>query len=368
MKNKRVLGISVYPEKSSKLVVENYIKLAAKYGFSRLYLSLLQIELNTKEKMLKTYMETIKYAQNLGFEVVVDVSPRAYKTLEIELPDLSFFHKIGADRVRFDAHGDGFLEKQAINNRYGIKLEFNMSQFKTLAGFLAEFDIPTKDIITSHNFYPQKYTGLNLEYFVDLAKEYKSHGYRTAAYISSPNGEIGPWPINDGLPSLEIHRNLPILTQAKHLFALNVIDDLIISNSFATEQELKELSELNPNKIELDVKTLPIISAVERKILFDYDHHYRRGDINDYIVRSTWTRVYYKTSSIPAISNKGDQKFGDIYVGNNSFFNYKGEMHLVLKEMPLDKRKNKVAEIVEHEKFLVKYIGPWKGFKLREVK
>ena len=52
--------------------------------------------------------------------------------------------------------------------------------------------------------------------------------YSDSAFISSQVGEIGPWDVNDGLPTLEMHRQLPVTVQAKHLFATNLIDDVVI--------------------------------------------------------------------------------------------------------------------------------------------
>lgn len=54
-------------------------------------------------------------------------------------------------------------------------------------------------------------------------------------------GTIGPWDINDGLTTLEMHRHLPVHVAAKHLFATGLIDDVIIGNAYASEEELRML-------------------------------------------------------------------------------------------------------------------------------
>ena len=48
----------------------------------------------------------------------------------------------------------------------------------------------------------------------------------------------------EGLPTLEDHRDLPIEVQAKHLLMTGLIDDIIISNAYATK-ELYALSKIN---------------------------------------------------------------------------------------------------------------------------
>jgi hypothetical protein len=47
------------------------------------------------------------------------------------------------------------------------------------------------------------------------------------------HGNIGPWKVMEGLPTLEDHRDLPIEVQAKHLLMTGLIDDIIISNAYA---------------------------------------------------------------------------------------------------------------------------------------
>ncbi|MCV5296558.1 MupG family TIM beta-alpha barrel fold protein, partial [Escherichia coli] len=77
------------------------------------------------------------------------------------------------------------------------------------------------------------------------SERFKKYGIRTAAFITSHAGDIGPWDINDGLCTLEQHRNLPIEVQAKHLWATGLIDDVIIGNAYASEEELEKLGNLN---------------------------------------------------------------------------------------------------------------------------
>ena len=40
----------------------------------------------------------------------------------------------------------------------------------------------------------------------------------------------------------------------------------------------------------------------------------------------------------------------------------KGELQIILKEMPIDERKNIVGTIAEEELFLLDYVGAWTQF------
>lgn len=93
-------------------------------------------------------------------------------------------------------------------------------------------------IYRCHNLYPQKGSGLPYDFFVKASQRFKKYGIKTAAFVTSQMATGGPWTINDGLPTLEIHRDWPIALQAKHLFATNLIDTVIIGNAYATDEEL----------------------------------------------------------------------------------------------------------------------------------
>ncbi|MBM6839850.1 DUF871 family protein, partial [Clostridium saudiense] len=81
-------------------------------------------------------------------------------------------------------------------------------------------DVQAKHLIACHNFYPHNYSGLNFDHFMKCTENFTKYGLRTAAFITSQNEDtFGPWPVTDGLPTLELHRNLPIDVQAKHLIA-----------------------------------------------------------------------------------------------------------------------------------------------------
>ncbi len=366
MKDKK-LGISVYPEQQNLDEIIEYIKLAKKYEFSRLFTSLLQVTDEDKEASLNKMKKVCTFAKENGFDVILDVSPRIFDVLGIKLPDVSLFEELGATTIRLDAHYDGYIEKR-IYSESNLNLEMNMSSLKSIGDLLNELKVDKNRVVVSHNFYPQRFSGLEWNYFIENTKHFKNLGFRTTAFVTSQSETAtwGPWPINEGLCTLEQHRDLSIVTQAKHLWYTGFIDDIIIGNAYASEEELKSLSEISNNEIELNIELKKDLTEIENKILIDYNQHFRRGDINNYSIRSTMTRVIYKDESIePDNNNKKFQELGDIYIGNNDFKNYKGELHLILNEMPYDKKKNFVAKVVEEEKFLISYIDSWKSFKFK---
>lgn len=362
---KRKLGISIYPEKSTPERDKEYIEKAHKYGFRKIFTCLLSVD-KPVEEIKKEFIDIINFAVNLEMEVILDISPAVFEKLNISYDDLSFFKELGATGIRLDLGFDGLKEAQLTYDKTDLKIELNMSNDIDYLNNILSYT-PNKDnLIGSHNFYPQRYTGLEYEYFLKCSRRFKERGIRTSAFINSKSATFGPWSINDGLCTLEMHRDLPVTIQAKHLWATDLIDDVVIGNAYASDEELKALGELNPYQLEVEIELEPGVSDIERKILFQ-EKHIRRGDISEYMIRSTEVRKRYTGADIP-VREYDLQNVGDVVIGNNEFGKYKGETQIVIKDMPNDNRKNRAGKVIKDELFLLSFIGSWINFKFREKK
>jgi hypothetical protein len=359
-------GISIYPYKEPEPVTANYIDMAAGYGFGRVFTSLLLTDKNNKDESLMQIGKALKLCRLRNMEVVLDVSPHVFKELGLTYADLSFFRELGATALRLDETFDGGAEALMTYNREGLDIEINISNNTFYADNILAYRPYRQRLIGCHNFYPQRYTGLDFDYFIECSRHFKKLGLRTAAFISSPHAHNGPHSFTDGLCTLEMHRDLPMLTQAKHYIALNsLIDDIIIANSFADESELKALSLLPQDQLVLDVEASKKNSPIENEILFG-NQHVVRGDINSYSHRSTAVRILYKTADIPPHDTESRLEPGDITLGNNKFGQYKAELGIVKKAFPnKEGLKNVAARISEEELFLLDYLKPWSKFRLR---
>ncbi|MCH3378304.1 DUF871 domain-containing protein [Enterococcus faecium] len=360
------LGISIYPERSTFEKDKAYLDLAHKYGYKRVFTSLLQIN-DDKEKVLSEFKEVVDYANSLGMEVMVDINPALFEQLEISYDDLSFFHKMGAYGVRLDIGFTGAEEAKMTRNPFGIKIEINMSSGTNYVDNIMSYSPNTDNLLGSHNFYPHRYSGLGYEHFVFCSEKFRKYNLNTMAFVNSQSAEFGPWPTQDGLCTLEDHRDLEIATQVKHLILTGLIDDISIGNAYASEEELKEMAEaFNADYPTLKVDTEEGITENERICLFDNLHSYR-GDRSEYILRSTMTRVYYKDKDFPP-HNTRDMHHGDVLIDNEGYGQYKGETQIALKDMKNDGRVNVVGRISDAELFLLDFLKPWSSFKLIENK
>ncbi|AZP04419.1 DUF871 domain-containing protein [Jeotgalibaca ciconiae] len=362
---KREIGISIYPDQSDPEEDKKYLKKAASLGFQRLFISMLEVS-EGKEAVKKKFQQIIQYSSDLGFEVILDVAPNIFSDLEVSYDDLSFFHELGAHGIRLDVGFDGFKESLLTYNEYGLTIELNMSNNVAYLDNILSYQANRSALYGCHNFYPQVGTALPYDFFMECSKRFKQQGLRTAAFVTSGTGHQGPWDVNDGLPTLEMHRRLPIVTQVKHLFATNLIDTVIIGNAYASEEELEAVAAINRIQVEFDFEYMEEATPLEKAIL-EEEQHYRRGDITDEMIRSTQVRVKYADQSNPPREHEGEFQRGDIVLGNEQFGKYQNELQIVLKPHK-DLRKNLVGRIKEQELMLLDYIQPWSKFRLKNTK
>lgn len=363
--NMRNLGISVYPNHSTAKDNKKYINLAYKYGFRRVFTCLLSVEGN-KDQILANFKQTIAYAKQLDMEVICDINPRIFKKLGISYDELSFFHDLGVDGIRLDLGFTGNEESVMTFNPYELNIEINMSSSTNYLENILSFQPDRNKLTGCHNFYPHRYSGLSYDFFVECSEKFKKHGLRTAAFVSSNVATFGPWPVAEGLSTLEMHRELPIDVQAKHMFATGLIDDVIIGNAYASEEEIRLLSEINRKKLTFNIEIVDTTSDLERKIIFDEPHFYR-GDVSDYMIRSTQSRVKFRNESFPP-HNTTDIKRGDIIIENDLYKQYAGELQIALKDMKNSGKTNVVGRIREDEIFLIDYLKPWDKFAFSKLR
>lgn len=346
------LGISVYPEHSTEEKDFAYMELAAKYGFTRLFTCLLSVE-KPKEEIVKEFGRFMDKAHELGFEVSVDTDPVVFKHLGATPTDLKVFHDLKVDIIRLDGHFDDYLDRVITHNPYNIKIEFNGSS-DTSVDHLLRHGADIHNMTICHNFYPERYSGLGWNVFMNFNKKWKSLGMHTAAFVSSNNeNTYGPWPVYAGLPTVEIDRGLPIDVQVRHMLACEMIDDILIGNAYATEEELKAMSEVDMTRTTFKVEEAEGLSEEELHILYEYDHA-GRTDASDVYIRSSRPRTEYKTKSIPfRRCEKKTFKRGDIVIVNDNLGHYRGECEIILTEIENDGERNYVGRIPENEMMIL---------------
>lgn len=360
----RRLGVSIYPEKSTVEEIKNYLEETSCLGFSRVFSCLLSVN-KPAEEIKKEFTEINTFAHELGFEVIVDVSPRVFGELNISYKDLSFFKEIGADGIRLDAGFSGLEESIMTYNPENLIIEINMSNNVHTIDTIMDYRPNKYKLYGCHNFYPHCYSGLNLDFYKECTKRFNKYGLKTAAFVTSHDkGAFGPWPTTEGLPTLELHRELPLDVQIKHHIAMELVDDILISNCYPTKEELSRIEGLDLDVVTFDVELVEGIPEIEKKIVLE-EFHFNRGDQNDYFIRSTQSRVKYKGHCFEVFNASAQIKRGDILIESSEYGHYAGELQIALKDMENSGKTNVVGKIVDVEQFILDEMKPWQKFKFR---
>lgn len=363
----RRLGISIYPEKSDYKQLKNYVKDAYDAGCRRIFESLLSVDEDHMSELIQKFKDINIYAKDLGYEIILDINPKVFKALNIDYKDLGFFKDLYADGIRLDQGFTGLEESLMTFNKYDLKIEINMSQDTHTIDNIIDFQPNRYNLIGSHNFYPHRYTGLDLDFFIKTSQKFNSYKLWTSCFVTSQNPQaFGPWDIAEGLPSLEMHRNMPLDVQIKHLVALDLIDDIVISNCYPTKEELESIKDLSLSRLTFNVRLDDSLTDLMKDIVLKEEHFYR-GDHSDYIIRSSQSRVKYKGCDFPLVNTPKIIKKGDIIIEGNGYGHYTGELQIAKKDMENSGKSNVVGSIVDEEIFLIDYLKPWQKFAFKEI-
>ena len=377
---KHTLGISVYPDVSPLEDIKKYIELSSKYGFTKIFSSMFSVE-GSKEEVLNYFEELIDHAHKHDMIVDLDVNPDLFKRLDASINDLSVFSEIGVDILRMDQSFGKDKDFELMNNKYEIDIEFN-SNIKVVDG-LIKAGANSEDILVCYNFYPQRYTGFGWDVFREMSAELKSYGdVNIGAFVSSNNSNThGVWDSKDGLPTVERLRYLPIDTQARILLATGLINDIIIGNAYASEDELKSLKEVYDNNvfdirnkglresiesgtftvnssqiIQLKPELYEKVSDVEKDILYNFAPHISIERNNEFIWRSRMSRIKDDRVIEPRTSDKKYFDRGDVLIVNDNYKHYAGEVEIALGKVENDGERNLVARINEDELMMLDLI------------
>jgi len=200
----KVLGFSIYPHLSTIKKDKEYIDLAVKYNFKRLFTCLLSVGADNQEAF-NNFKEIIKYARSKNLEVFFDIDTSIFREYNISSADLFWFKELQATGIRLDSGFEGLEVANQSFNKYDLLVELNISNDTYYLENILSYMPNKHNLIACHNFYPQRYTGLSYDNFISCSKRYKKFGLRTATFVTSQTAKIGPWDINDRLCTLEHH-------------------------------------------------------------------------------------------------------------------------------------------------------------------
>lgn len=349
-------GFSVYfgldnsKEENVKLLKE-----AHRLGFTRIFTSLHIPEANYEVLKIEV-KEFFELAKEYDMDIISDISPNTFKFLDLEDMDLKGLRDMGVKTIRIDF---GYGEKDIAsmtNNEYGIKVQLNASTItEEFFERLDKYNPNYENIDALHNFYPRIGTGISEECMIKKNKLLKDRGIKPCAFVQSNNRKRSP--LKDGLPTLEDHRNKEAKEAANHLFALGNTS-VFIGDSLPSLEELKDLSSLKPNVIELDIK-VNIKDKTTIRLLNEV--YSARTDESRDAIRAGESRLKLNGDIIEPY-NTVDKKYGDITIDNKDYQRYMGELQILITDQKKDSRTNVVGFVLQKDLYLLKYIQGGKKF------
>lgn len=336
------------------------LKDAHELGFTRIFTSLHIPEVNYGE--LETEVrEFFKLAKEYDMDIISDISPNTFKFLDLDDMDLKGLRDMGVKTIRIDfGYSEENIDKMS-KNQYGIKIQLNASTiteefFENLDKYYPDY----KNIDALHNFYPRVGTGISEECMIKKNNLLKKRGIKPCAFVQSNNRKRSP--LKDGLPTLEDHRGMVVREAANHLFALGNTT-VFIGDSLPSLEELKDLSSLNSEVVELDIK---LKSKDEITLRLLNEVYYARTDEARDAIRASESRLILKGDIIEPF-NTGNKELGDITIDNKDYLRYMGELQILKTNQEKDSRTNVVASILQKDIYLLKYIQGGKKFHFNIV-
>ena len=144
------LGVSLYPEQENRQEIENYLTLAEKYGFTKVFTSLFSVE-GSKEDIISYFHDLCEAAHRHGMEVYGDCNARFFMEMGCTPDDLSVFKEIGLDVLRMDLMFNDERDVAIVNNKEGLRVQLNASLIPAVKKII-EMGGDKSRIIGSFNF------------------------------------------------------------------------------------------------------------------------------------------------------------------------------------------------------------------------
>lgn len=346
-----MLGISVYAGLDISLEDNiRYLEKAAGLGIKNVFLSLHIPEV--KDNFYQETKELISKINRLGFNLTADISKKYFDKLDLD--------ELKIDQLRLDfGFSNQDIANLSQNNKYKLNLNASTlteADIKSLAAAGADL----KNIEVSHNYYPREETGLAEELLIKKNSILKKYNLKISAFVPAEYRKRPP--IKAGLPTLEKHRYLSPLVAAQDLFKLGV-DKVYIGDSMASIRELEDFAAANNKLTIIPINIVKELLPEEKRLL--KLTHQNRQDPGEYIIRSQTARKN-KENRIAAENSSKRFKYA-VTIDNCKYHRYEGDLHILKREYPADKRINVVADagkaavliekIKEGEKFKFKIKG-----------
>lgn len=264
-----------------------------------------------------------------------DVSPGTFEQLGGDVGEL---HESGIVGLRLDY---GFTTEEIAGMACrGMRIAVNAST--TTAAELDEFEAAGVDVVGWHNFYPRPGTGLSRDYYLARSELFTARGLRLLAFIPGERSRRAP--LHLGLPTLESHRYRNAYIASRELSVLTPGVEVVCAEGVLRPQHLEWV-----RRAENDgVVTLPLVGlAPDCEWLLERDWRLRveQTGISQRLLDTRGHAL--PTGCVPADA----MEVGSLQI--DTLGRYSGEVHLMVRDQPLDAHHLRVADVASPYRGLV---------------
>ena len=217
-----------------------------------------------------------------------------------------------------------------------------------------------QEVFALHNFYPRPETGLDEDYLMQTTRKLREAGLSVQCFI--PGDTLLRGPLQEGLPTLEMHRHVLPSAAFVDLSLRFGIDHIFLADPGLSEKEMERIAHF--------CKTGVI--CIPAKLEENWRHLYGktftcRIDSPKWLVRFQESRFYSCQGDIVEPCNCIERRQGTITVDNRNYGRYSGELMLLREDFPADDRVNVIGEVPENALLLMDRIERGAKFMLVEV-
>ncbi|WP_331835989.1 MupG family TIM beta-alpha barrel fold protein [Erysipelothrix piscisicarius] len=322
-----MLGISSYFKDLDYGYLEAAAAIGVKYLFTSLHIP--EEDLSKLDQEMPKFLAEVK---RLGLELVPDISPATFEKLGIKPNDYQALKELGFTSLRLDYGFDDFEIVKALQKDFDLMLNASVVNEPYILDAL-EAGVDFNNISVLHNFYPKTETGLSLDYFKKINEVFIRHKIKIMAFV--PGDALKRFPLYEGLPTVEKHRQCNPYLAAVELMHDCGITDILIGDSKAHLETLFYIESYMKDSI----MHIPAFFSKHAPSMYDKTFEVRK-DLSEHVIRMLTPRI----PGIPVMDN-GARVRGAITIENELSGRYSGEMQICKKAFPMDARTNVIGFI-----------------------
>ena len=323
--------------------MHRHLEAAAEEGINALFTSL-QLPEASVEDTLRDFPRMAELAHRYGILVGADIATRTATRFGIDMFDTAVIKELGVDIARYDGGCTTEDLVRLTHNKDGLIIDLNAAEVtrEQLEAF-ETLGINKENAHFCHNYYPMRYTGLKPEQLVQRNNMIHEYGYRIAGFIPGKSHKRIACGI--GLPTLERHRDMSIITAVNEAYLLG-LDDLFFGDDLASREEMRLLTSVDDSVTTFRAELYEDGALAEWLLGRNLD----QLQIGlDKIIRSHFNR---KESIYPGGYDGGLERErcrGDITVASSRMWRYSGEVQIAREDLPCDPDMRIVGRIIDED-------------------